>query len=182
MTLYINCCVREESRTDRLARAVLKMLGGDITELNLYRENLKPLDRDTLNKRTALIERGDYSDPMFDYAKQFASADTIVIAAPYWDLSFPATLKIYIENIYVTGIVSEYDENGMPVGLCKAKELYYVTTAGGPYDPTYSYGYIESLAKNFFGIPTTHLVKAEMLDIVGNDAEEILRRKIEKWA
>ena len=182
MTLYINCCVREKSRTDRLARAVLKMLGGDITELNLYRENLKPLDRDTLNKRTALIEQGDYSDPIFDYAKQFASADSIVIAAPYWDLSFPATLKIYIENIYVTGIVSAYDESGMPVGLCKAKELYYVTTAGGPYDPAYSYGYVESLAKSFFGIPVTHLVKAEMLDIVGNDAEEILRRKIEKWA
>ena len=167
MTLYINCCVREKSRTDRLARAVLKMLGGDITELNLYRE---------------LIEQGDYSDPIFDYAKQFASADSIVIAAPYWDLSFPATLKIYIENIYVTGIVSAYDESGMPVGLCKAKELYYVTTAGGPYDPAYSYGYVESLAKSFFGIPVTHLVKAEMLDIVGNDAEEILRREIEKWA
>ena len=105
MTLYINCCVREKSRTDRLARAVLKMLGGDITELNLYRENLKPLDRDTLNKRTALIEQGDYSDPIFDYAKQFASADSIVIAAPYWDLSFPATLLGFIlsrdaENLY----------------------------------------------------------------------------------
>ena len=160
----------------------MQKLGGDFTELNLYEVNLKPLDKKTLNKRTALIEQGDYSDPIFDYAKQFASADSIVIAAPYWDLSFPATLKIYIENIYVTGIVSAYDESGMPVGLCKAKELYYVTTAGGPYDPTYSYGYIESLAKNFFGIPTTHLVKAEMLDIVGNDAEEILRRKIEKWA
>ncbi|SCX31588.1 FMN-dependent NADH-azoreductase [Ruminococcaceae bacterium P7] len=182
MTLYINCCAREESRTDRLARAVLQKLGGDFTELNLYEVNLKPLDKKTLNKRTALIEQGDYSDPIFDYAKQFASADTIVIAAPYWDLSFPATLKIYIENIYVTGIVSAYSESGMPVGLCKAKELYYVTTAGGPYDPTYSYGYVESLAKNFFGIPVTHLVKAEMLDIVGNDAEEILRRKIEKWA
>ena len=182
MTLYINCCAREESRTNRLARAVLQKLGGDFTELKLYEANHKPLDRDTMNKRTALIERGDYSDPMFDYAKQFASADTIVIAAPYWDLSFPATLKIYIENIYVTGIVSAYDESGMPVGLCKAKELYYVTTAGGPYDPAYSYGYVESLAKSFFGIPVTHLVKAEMLDIVGNDAEEILRREIEKWA
>ena len=160
----------------------MQKLGGDFTELNLYEVNLKPLDKKTLNKRTALIEQGDYSDPIFDYAKQFASADSIVIAAPYWDLSFPATLKTYIENIYVTGIVSEYDENGMPRDLCKAQELYYVTTAGGPYDPTYSYGYIESLAKNFFGIPTTHLVKAEMLDIVGNDAEEILRRKIEKWA
>ena len=180
MTLYINCCVREESRTDRLARAVLQKLGGDFTELKLYEEKLKPLDRETLNKRTSLIKQGDYSDPMFDHAKQFASADTIVIAAPYWDLSFPSTLKIYIENIYVTGIVSAYDESGMPVGLCKAKELYYVTTAGGPYDPTYSYGYIESLAKSFFGIPTTHLVKAEMLDIVGNKAEEILNREINR--
>ena len=180
MTLYINCCVREESRTDRLARAVLHKLGGDFTELNLYEENLHPLDRETLNKRTALIEQGDYSDPMFDYAKQFANADTIIIAAPYWDLSFPATLKIYIENIYVTGIVSTYDESGMPVGLCKAKELYYVTTAGGPYDPTYSYGYIESLAKSFFGIPKTHLVKAEMLDVEGYDAEKIMNREINR--
>ena len=180
MTLYINCCVREESRTNRLARAVLNKLGGDFTELNLYEEHLKPLDIETLDKRIALNESGDYSNPMFDYAKQFANADTIVIAAPYWDLSFPAPLKIYFENIYVTGIVSEYDENGMPCGLCKAQELYYVTTAGGPYDPTYSYGYVESLAKNFFGITTTHLVKAEMLDIVGNDAEEILKRGIKK--
>ena len=181
MTLFINCCVREESRTDRLARAVLKKLGGDFTELKLYEEKPKLLDRETLNKRTALIEQGDYSDQMFDYANQFASSDTIVIAAPYWDLSFPATLKTYIETIYVTGIVSAYDESGMPVGLCKAKELYYVTTAGGPYDPTYSYGYIESIAKNFFGIPETHLVKAEMLDIEGYDAEEILKREIGTW-
>ena len=180
MTLYINCCVLEESRTERLAQAVLQKLGGDFTELNLYNENLKPLDGEMLNKRTALIEQGDYSDPMFDYAKQFASADTIVIAAPYWDLSFPASLKTYIENIYVTGIVSAYNESGLPVGLCKATELYYVTTAGGPYDPTYSYGYIESLAKNFFGIPETHLVKAEMLDIIGNNAEEILNQEVSR--
>ena len=55
-----------------------------------------------------------------------------------------------------------------------------MTTAGGPYDPTYSYGYIESLAKNFFGIPATHLVKAEMLDSIGNDAEELLNREINR--
>lgn len=132
MTLYINCCVREKSRTDRLARAVLEKLGGDFTELRIYDAALKPLDRETLDRRTALIEHGDYNDKLFDYAKQFASADTIVIAAPYWDLSFPAPLKAYFENIYVTGIVSEYDEHGMSRGLCKAQELYYVTTAGGP--------------------------------------------------
>ncbi len=178
MTLYINCCVRDESRTDRLAKAVLSKLGGDYTELKLYEENLKPLSKETLNRRTELIEKGDYSDSMFSYAKEFARADIIVISAPYWDLSFPAALKTYIENIYVTGIVSAYGEDGMPVGLCKAKELYYVTTAGGPYEPEYSYGYIENTAKNFFGIPETYLIKAEMLDISGNDAEEILTNAI----
>ena len=169
MTLYINCCVRKESRTNRLAKAVLQKLGEDYTELKLYEENLRPLDLEKLNRRTELIERGDF---------KFANADTIMIATPYWDLSFPAPLKNYIENIYVTGIVSAYNENGLPVGLCKANDLYYVTTAGGPYDPTYSYGYIESLAKNFFGISKTHLVKAEMLDIAGNDAEKILNNAI----
>ena len=180
MILYINCCVREESRTHRLAAEVLRRLGGEVAELKLYEEKLLPLDRERLERRTALIEQGDYSDGMFDYAKQFSAADTVVIAAPYWDLSFPAPLKTYIENIYVTGLVSEYGEDGMPRGLCKAERLIYVTTAGGPYDPTYSFGYLKSLAQNFFGIPRVSLVKAEMLDIVGNDAEAILRRAMDE--
>ena len=62
--------------------------------------------------------------------------------------------------------------------MCRAEKLYYVTTAGGFYDPTYSYGYIEKLAKSFFGIPQTYLVKAEGLDIAGNDAETIINREI----
>ena len=71
----------------------------------------------------------------------------------------------YIENIYITGIVSEYTENGMPHGLCKAEKLYYVTTAGGPYNQDFSYGYIKSLAMDFFGIKNTELVMQEMLDV-----------------
>ena len=178
MILYINCCVRKESRTNRLAREVLDRLGGEVTELRLYEEELRPLDRETLDRRTALIGRGDYSDRMFDYAVQFAAADTIVIAAPYCDLSFPAPLKTYLENIYVTGIVSEYTADGVPRGLCSARRLIYVTTAGGPYDPTYSYGYLKALAKDFFGIKEVSLVKAEMLDIIGSDPEEILARAV----
>ena len=127
------------------------------------------------------LSYNDFSDTIFDLAKQFASAETIVIAAPYWDSSFPSMLKIYLENIYVIGIVTDYDDKGMPKGLCSAKKLYYVTTAGGVYDSIYSYGYIENLAKNYFGIKQTELVKAEMLDIVGFDAEDILQREIQKW-
>lgn len=177
MILYINSCPREESRTDRIARKLLEKLG-DYEEVNLEREQLIPMTRERLNDRAERIERQDYSDPMFDYAKQFASADTIVIAAPFWDLSFPAALKTYIENIYVTGIVSRYSEEGKPQGLCQAKDLYYVTTAGGPYDGRYSYEYIRALARNYFGIRQTMLIKAEMLDVVGNDPEKILEECI----
>lgn len=180
MILYINCCVRKESRTKRLAQAVLNRLGDEITEIDLFKEKLSPLDLDTLERRTLLSEKEDFSDKMFDKAKQFASADTIVIAAPYWDMSFPAVLKTYIENIFVIGIVTEYDEKGIPRGLCKANRLIYVTTAGGPYISDFSYGYIRSLANNYFGISKTSLVMAEGLDIIGNDPEEILKIAMKK--
>lgn len=179
MTLYINACVRGDSRTGRIARALLNKLGWDYEELFLPDLNLHPLDEETLNRRTQLIESGQYDDPLFAYAKQFASADTIVIAAPFWDLSFPAILKTYLESIYVIGIVSEYSADGQPHGLCRADKLYYVTTAGGPYTPDYSYDYIRVLTTVCFGIKETELIKAEMLDIEGFDAEEIVKSVID---
>ena len=131
MTLFINCCPRGESRTEKLARALLRTLG-EYEELRLYDEPLHPLGRADIAKRDALLAEKKYDDEMFRYARQFATADRIVIAAPLWDLSFPAQLKVYLENIYVTGIVTKYSEAGEPVGLCRASELYYVTTTGRP--------------------------------------------------
>ena len=180
MTLYINACVRADSRTDRIARALLDKLGGGYTELFLDTEGLAPLTAETLDKRNRLIEAGKFDDPIFCYAHQFAEADVIVIAAPYWDMSFPAVLKTYIEHLCVMGIASTYDANGVPKGLCRASKLYYVTTAGGPYVPDFSYAQIEVLAKYYFGIPETELIRAEFLDIVGNDAEKIVADTIAK--
>ncbi|MBQ8133753.1 MAG: NAD(P)H-dependent oxidoreductase [Clostridia bacterium] len=179
MILYINACVKEDSRTDKIARKLLEKIGTPFEELFLPNEDMKPLNNESLRKRTELIEKGDYSNPMFDYAKSFAKADIIVISAPFWDLSFPAILKTYFENIYVTGIVSQYGADGRPHGLCKAKKLYYVTTAGGYYTPDYSYHYINELATVHFGIKETELIKAEMLDIEGVNADEIIQSTIE---
>ena len=181
-TLFINSCVRKESRTERIAKALLDRLGGTYEEVKLEIAGMQPLNGETLDERTALIERGDYSAPMFDAAKQFAAADVIVIAAPFWDYSFPALLKTYLENIYVTGIVSRYGSDGRPVGLCRAKKLYYVTTAGGPYVPTFSYDCVKALAQIAFGIPETELIAAEMLDVDGFDAEQIVADTIAKLA
>lgn len=178
MTLFINCCVREESRTRYIADYLLKKIGDDYTEINLEKENLAPLNKSSLEKRTVLICKNDYSDSMFDYAKQFAEADIIVIAAPYWDFSFPASLKTYIENIFVTGIVSKYSDEGIPQGLCKAKKLYYITTAGGPLNDEFGYGYIKALCEKMLDINETQLIKAEMLDIVGNNPDEIIQNTL----
>lgn len=163
MILYINCCCRKESRTNRLAKKLLETLG-EYEQLDLYDLDLKPLNEERLKLRDSLLEKKAYTHEMFQYARQFAAADIIVVAAPYWDLSFPSLLKVYIENIYVQGIVSCFKE-GKVVGLCKAKKLYYVTTSGGPYDPRFSYAYMETLCKDYFGICETECMVKENLDI-----------------
>lgn len=178
--LYINACERTDSRTNRIAQALLAKIAGQDTveEVNLRTAQLSPLKEQQLNKRTELIQQEAWNAPMFAPARQFAAADRIVIAASYWDGSFPSVFKIYLENIYITGIVSRYGEDGRPCGLCRAKKLYYVTTAGGPYKPDYSYDYVRDLAMNCFGIPETELIKAEMLDVQGFDAEAIVQKTI----
>jgi len=173
MILYINACPRKESRTNELAKTLLAQLG-PFEELKLAEKEMTPINEERLSLRSSLIENQNYNHPMFDLAKQFATADVIVIAAPFWDLSFPSILKIFFENIYVTGLVSKYGPDGRPVGLCKAKRLYYVTTAGGPLDIRFGYEYVRTIAKDYFGIPVVELVQAENLDIFGNDAQAIL--------
>lgn len=187
MILYVNSCVRDESRTDRLARALLEKLSNEthdeIQEVKLEKEflngKLQPLTKESLKKRDDLLEAADYADPFFDYARQFSQADTVVVSAPFWDASVPAILRTYLENIYAIGIVTKHDENGAPVGLCRAKKLYYVTTVGAEFFPDFSYNYVAALATQIFGIPETELIKAEMLDVDGYDAEKIVVEAIQ---
>ncbi len=173
--LFVNACLRKDSRTKQLADYLLAKLQGTVCERNLAASALLPLSAETLARRTALISQGDFTDPLFRLAKEFAAADCIVIAAPFWDLSFPALLKLYIEHINVTGVTFAYQADGRPYSLCKAQTLYYVTTAGGPMvNDAYGYGYIQALAKNFYGIADIYCIKAENLDIDGVNVETIL--------
>ncbi|MBO4261567.1 MAG: NAD(P)H-dependent oxidoreductase [Clostridia bacterium] len=174
--LYVNACVRKDSRTERLASAVLKKLDSPVVEVRLEGLAFPVSDKAFLNERDRLISAGDFGSPLFDLARQFAEAESVVIAAPYWDLSFPATLKQYFEQINVVGITFRYTEDGRPAGLCKARKLYYVTTAGGRYVPEeFGFGYVRALAQNFYGIPEVKLFKAEGLDIGDIDAEIIVK-------
>ena len=177
MILFINACVRSDSRTKRLADAVLSKLDGEVTELKLEDVDFKKTDEEFLKRRDALLAAGKFDDESFALARQFAQADTIVIAAPYWDLSFPASLKHYVEHINAMGITFEYTPEGFPKPLCRAKKLYYVMTAGGGYVPEeFGFGYIKALSENFYGIKDVQMIKATGLDIDGADIEAIMSK------
>ncbi len=178
---FINCCMRgEHSRTLRICRALLEQLRKQIPEAALVEENLTdghllPMTAADIARRDALLAAGALDDAEFAAAHRLKDADCIVIGAPYWDLSFPSELKAYLEHITVNGLTFRYDEEGRPVGLCRAGQLYYVTTAGGPVgNPAYSYGYLRDLFTTMFGVAQTRYICAEGLDIWGNDAERIV--------
>lgn len=179
--LYINTCLRPQSRTRVLAERILSRMDGTVEEIRPGRDGIRPLDADSLEKRTRLAGAGDFSDPMFDTAKKFAAADTIVIAAPYWDLSFPAELKAFFEQVCVVGITFNYGEDEKAYGMCRAKRLIYVTTAGGWMVPEdLGYGYVKTLAREFYGIPKTYSLKVEGLDLYGADPEAIMKEAEER--
>ena len=175
--LFLNACVRPDSRTLELAKRLVEKLEGKVEEVKLYELPLSPLDLEGMEKRNQAVQTLDFSDSVFDAAKQFAAADQIVIAAPYWDLMFPAVLKTYLENITVSNLTFRYSDQGRPVSLCKAKALYYVTTSGGFIgENDFGFSYVKALAQSFFEIPEIHRYAAEGLDIFGADAEEILSK------
>ena len=179
--LFINACPRESSRTLELARYLLTKLDGTVEELALFEENLLPLNGKTLALRDKMTANQNFDHPIFKYARQFAKADIIVLAAPFWDLSFPSALKIWLEYVMAKEITFRYTDEGFPCGLCKAKKLFYVSTAGGPVLPSHmGFSYVDALAKSYFGIPETVLFSAENLDVVGADTAAILSKAKEE--
>lgn len=173
--LWIDGSVREGSRTRALAQTVIDHLDGEVTHLHIEDENIVPLKGETLEKLAALLDAGKFDDPTFKYARQFAEADTVVLSAPYWDLSFPAAVRAYTEAVTVSDITFRYSDEGIPQGLCKAQILYYVTTSGGPIgELNLGENYIRNLAQRLYGIPDFQCFSAEGLDILGADVDSIM--------
>ena len=176
MVLFINACARKGSRTLELAEYVLSTLKDDIVRVDIYDNSPTGLTPATLSLRDDLLAAGGLDHPMFNRAHQFASADTVVIAAPYWDMLFPAVVRAYLEEVTVVGVTLRYNENGQPEGLCKAKKIIYVTTAGGKIVHNFGFEYVRTLASEFYGITEAEFVVADGLDLFGADVAAILDR------
>jgi FMN-dependent NADH-azoreductase len=145
---------------------------------------LNCLTSEVLALREQLLKENNLEHDLFKLAKQFAAADKIIIAAPFWDLSFPAILKVYMEQISVPEITFGY-ENDIPVGLCKAEKLLYITTRGGEFSHGFAkefemgVPYIKAICA-LYGIKNVISICAEGLDMVENDAAEIVNNAMEE--
>ena len=184
--LWVDCCIRgEDSRTLRLSRAFLDALPQDcaVTHLDLMQLQPRYFSGSYLAERQELLEKGELSHPRFDLARQFAAADAVVVSAPFWDLSFPALLKVYIEQVSLDGITFGSTAQGL-VGLCRAERMVYLTTRGGFYtgdDMEMGSRYMEALSK-FFGIGRYDCIAADGMDVAGFDGEASLNAAMEKAA
>jgi len=125
--IYINACMRAGSRTLRIATPIIEELRKKykVETVDLTR-NIYPIaDNNTLEDRNHGIVPLEH----VTLANKIATADRIVIAAPFWDMSFPGALKVFFENMSLFGVT--FDSNDKECyGLCKAEKVMYITTRG----------------------------------------------------
>lgn len=179
--LFIDCCISQRgrlSRTRALADAFLSAFReahpqAEVETVSVESLDLKPFLPASLDERDALASVGAFDAPMFDLARQFRGADKVAVAAPFWDLSFPAALRIYIEHISVCGLCYHYEDDGCH-GDCRAQRLLYLTTGGDAAKPG-SLGvlYWEQLC-NMFGIPRFDFIFADELDLDPEQAPRLM--------
>jgi len=171
--LFVDCCISqrgEASRTRALAKAFLAAFRGAHPEAEIERISpetllaLRPFDAAALNARDALAAAGDFDAPVFNLARQFRNADAVVVAAPYWDMSYPAALRAYIEHISAVGLTYHYEADGCH-GECCARTLVYLTS-GGAFEQEDSIGVLHwRQLCGLFGIERFEYVFAGGLDI-----------------
>ena len=129
-------------------------------------------DNHTLEDRNHCIVPAEHTT----LAKRIAAADRIVIAAPFWDMSFPSALKVFFENMSLFGVT--FDSNDKECyGLCKAEKVMYITTRGmniSTGDPLeQATPYIKALS-HLWGWGELMVISAQNMDY--STPEEIERR------
>ena len=186
--LYIKANIKNEgeSRTFKVSDSFVEEYKknnpeDEIITLDLYKENIDFLRHDDLGKLFGPKDEESKNNSILKYAYQFADADKYIIAAPMWNLSFPAILKAYIDYVSVSGITFKYTAEG-PVGLLNNKKAVHIVSRGGGYDNSpYEMGdrYLRTIL-GFFGIKDIETIAIDNLDVMGVNVKEKVEEGIEK--
>lgn len=122
----------------------------ELEELDLYTSDIPEPGYPHFDRRGHLVTGGAYEalseadradvDRMSALCSQFQQADTYVVSAPMWGMSFPSRLKQYLDCILLADRLFTIDQSGFH-GLMGDKErrMIYIESAGGVY-PKIFYG------------------------------------------
>ena len=124
---YVDACLRTGSNTKKIADAIIAKLAEryEIETVRLSENTFPIVNNDILNDRANGIVPEEY----VEMAKKLADANRLVIAAPFWDMSFPSALKVFLENMSLFNVTFGSNEKEC-YGLCKAEKVLYITTRG----------------------------------------------------
>ena len=161
---YVDVCLRTGSNTKKIADAIIAKLSEryDIETVRLSEYAFPVVDNDILNDRA----NGIVPDEYVAMAKKLANADRIVIAAPFWDMSFPGALKVFLENMSLFNVTFGSNEKEC-YGLCKAEKVLYITTRGMDIstgdDLEQATPYLKAIGK-LWGLGELHVISAQNMD------------------
>ena len=170
--LYIDACIRDkESRTKRIAEPIIAELSNkyNVTKLVLNDLDLAIVQKDLLDKRM----KGEIPPVVMNWAEQVRDADRIVIAAPFWDMSIPAALKVFFELCSIFNVTFKSNDKTC-YGNCNAEKMLYITTRGMDIttgdELEQATSYLKALSW-LWGIGPLQVVAAQNMDYVS--AEDI---------
>lgn len=126
--VYIDACIRDDaSRTKKIASPIVEELKKkyDVTTLAINELKLDIVQKDLINKRL----NGDIPEYVMNWAETIRDADRVVIAAPFWDMSIPSALKVFIELCSILNVTFNSDDKTC-FGNCKSQKVLYITTRG----------------------------------------------------
>lgn len=174
--LYIDACIRNgESRTKRIATPIIEALKEkyEVTTLVLNDLKLEVVQEELITKRNSGI-----IDPMvMSWAELVRDADRIVIAAPFWDMSIPAALKVFLELCSIFDVTFKSNDKTC-YGNCKAEKMLFITTRGMDIETgdvlEQATSYLKALSW-LWGIGPLQVVAAQNMDYV---SEEEIEEKI----
>ena len=91
--IFIDACMRAGSRTKRIARPIIAELSKkySVETVDLTKNIYPVADNYTLEDRNQGVVPAEH----VAIANKISAADRIVIAAPFWDMSFPSALKVF---------------------------------------------------------------------------------------
>ena len=170
--IFINACMRDkDSRTLKLAKSIIR--GHEAETINISELRLMPYTEKSNPTNKPIDEK------YIKLAKKIAECDGLVIAAPFWDMSFPALLKVFLEKLSIQNVM--FEDNGKTCsGIAKCPYMFFITTRGmyipDDSDLEQATPYLKALCQ-LWGIKQFDYVSAYNLDYL---PEEEIQDRLEK--